>query len=390
MDYRATVTGRSPVVEPHETKPTVVLADQAIFTSLRTPTGEGYRLVAMSPGITAEERAEITRRSPSHGSLCDETPMAMALATYPMASRRQCVACSRYAGREHTARGGQRVHTHLVVIERSEYRCFENNPVPVQAAMLQAIGPTPNLKPTTCLEKLHLDPTVRPEDLLPEIDARGPSQDQLDHACRVASVLMQDGQLVVAGAGLTPDVLQWVLTVMPVAARADLSIALGLKYSPSRQMRITLVDHIDGELHRALQGQDVRIMDLRTGGAPEEGPYHAWFEFVRERGRAGRFEEVSRLTADLDDDSRPGFLDRLVAISRDIDRVREADRFVLEKLVGKYAGAKPFDPTEARLVRQLISATVSRAADLREGDSHRPTRPSASSPDAPQHPVARA
>ena len=47
--------------------------DQAIFTSIRTPMGEGYRIIAASRGVRPEEKQLITRRSPSHGALCEVT-----------------------------------------------------------------------------------------------------------------------------------------------------------------------------------------------------------------------------------------------------------------------------------------------------------------------------
>ena len=47
-----------------------VCCDQAIFTSVRTPMGEGYRIIAASKGLTAEERKALTKLSPSHDSLC--------------------------------------------------------------------------------------------------------------------------------------------------------------------------------------------------------------------------------------------------------------------------------------------------------------------------------
>ena len=44
--------------------------DQAIFTSVRTPMGEGYRIIAASRGLSSPEKQAITRMSPSHGALC--------------------------------------------------------------------------------------------------------------------------------------------------------------------------------------------------------------------------------------------------------------------------------------------------------------------------------
>ncbi|RME37117.1 MAG: hypothetical protein D6788_10140, partial [Planctomycetota bacterium] len=93
-----------------------VECDQAVFTSLRTPMGEGYRVVAASAGVRPEERRVITRVSPSHDSLCDDgresKERVRALACYPLPTGRLCIALSLPAGNEHTGRGGLRVYTH--------------------------------------------------------------------------------------------------------------------------------------------------------------------------------------------------------------------------------------------------------------------------------------
>ncbi|MFN2375777.1 MAG: hypothetical protein ABR538_04520, partial [Candidatus Binatia bacterium] len=86
--------------------------DRAIFTSLPSPTGEGYRLVAWSGGVRPEERVELTRRAPSHGSLCSETAGSRALMQLRLQSTgRVAWGLVRVSGAEHTRRGGGRVWT---------------------------------------------------------------------------------------------------------------------------------------------------------------------------------------------------------------------------------------------------------------------------------------
>ncbi len=82
-----------------------VTGDQAVFTSVRSPTGEGYRLVAASAGVRAEEKVEITRRSPSHDNLCGSGAGAVGLSSYLLSSGRHCVGYVCHAGCEHTAGG---------------------------------------------------------------------------------------------------------------------------------------------------------------------------------------------------------------------------------------------------------------------------------------------
>ncbi len=102
--------------------------DQAIFTSVRTAMGEGYRIIAASPGLRTDEKQAVTRNSPSHEGLCasqqtdayDGWPIAAA-SIYKLTSGRLCVALSCSAGAEHTGRGGQRIYTHSVVFAAEEF-----------------------------------------------------------------------------------------------------------------------------------------------------------------------------------------------------------------------------------------------------------------------------
>ena len=75
-----------------------IRCDQAVFTSIRSPMGQGYRVVAASGEIRPDEKAEITARSPSHASLCESDTEPIGLSSYRLASGRRCVG--------HPLRGG--------------------------------------------------------------------------------------------------------------------------------------------------------------------------------------------------------------------------------------------------------------------------------------------
>ena len=139
-----------------EKAPAALGAEHAVFTSIRSPLGEGYRLIASSAGISAEEKKEIIRRSPSHGSLCESASSSRALSSYSLASGRQVVAISCFAGREHTGRGGHRVYTNITVLDGPQFRHFNWDPILVQTAVVDALGEEPNLKPPAMLPRLEL------------------------------------------------------------------------------------------------------------------------------------------------------------------------------------------------------------------------------------------
>ncbi len=151
---------------------TTLTCDQAIFTSIRTPMGEGYRIVAASRGLRANEKQVITRFSPSHGGLCapdhvepDKTTGVIGVAFYRLPTNRLCVALTCSAGAEHTGRGGQRVYTHNVVFDASEFsRCGFNAFNVIRAMMATGLN-TPNLKPSPILDELHLELKSAPDSV---------------------------------------------------------------------------------------------------------------------------------------------------------------------------------------------------------------------------------
>jgi len=356
MDYRAGLTASTSIIDGPRTG--CVRAEQAIFTSIRTPMGEGYRLIAMSPGITSEERAEITRRSPSHGSLCDPDPAASALSSYPLATQRQCVAWTRYAGREHTARGGQRVHTHLAVLDPEGFAAMACDPFRVHAAMQQIISDKPCLQPATCMDTLEL-PVA---DLAGA--AFGADMVSVEHACRMVAALLNHDVMLVVGAVSPVDTVRTMFAILPQAWRVNLSLSANLQYAPARQFQLTCVGRYTPELQRAVQGQDVHVLDLGSSAAPEPCGCDAWFEFTRERQRQGRFAECVALADQLDGQVDGPTLDRVVAICRDADRIESSSQDGLEQLVTAYAKAAANHPLEKHLIRNLISAAVRRASQL--------------------------
>lgn len=138
-----------------------VTFEQAVFTSIPSPMGQGYRLVAASPGVKAEEKVEITQRSPSHGSLCGQDANAKAIMSYRLTTGRHAVAYCCHSGREHTARGGWRVYTQIAILDESSFLGCDCNPFCVWRAIDEVVSRQgPLLKAVSRLEPL----TVSPDD----------------------------------------------------------------------------------------------------------------------------------------------------------------------------------------------------------------------------------
>ncbi|MFQ5496035.1 MAG: hypothetical protein ACE5EX_11715 [Phycisphaerae bacterium] len=386
MDHRPILkTGSmSDAAAPAPAEP--VLVEQAVFTSVRSPTGEGYRLIAASKGLRPDERTEITRRAPSHGSLDEADGAAAGLLAFPLPAGRVCVARCRHAGREQTARGGQRVYSHFVVLDAQADLAFGCDPVRVYGALSAAIGETPDLSPPPMLELLALSPQHRSACSPFEVAAgTGVGGLHADSGCRRSAsapaggfgqgievalglvlALLRNERIVATGGEAGIDLLATVTACLPLPRRRGLAVSVGLKYAPVRQTRLCLLARNTPETQRAIRGQSIRHVDLDA--APERPPsdYDPWLAWLGRRLSAGRIAEVERLTAAIEKDASPRRLARFAALCDDLDRVETADEQALRRLSALCASRQPTGALEARLVRQLREAVERRASRLRE------------------------
>ena len=85
-----------------------VTCDQAIYTCIKSPTGQGYRIISASPGLEPSERGEILRRTPAVNGLCIDDADAIGVSFFPLSSGRHAILHTCHAGMEPTGRGGRR------------------------------------------------------------------------------------------------------------------------------------------------------------------------------------------------------------------------------------------------------------------------------------------
>ncbi len=311
-------TNAADAVASEATREKTILVDQAIFTSVRGPTAEGYRIVAATPSVTPAERAEITRRSPSHGSLCDDQPAAVALSTYPLDSGRHCVAVSRAAGIEHTARGGQRIWTHIVVLDDAAYRAFACNPAAVAAALDRAGGPDATTAPPPALGVLRLysTPPLIPEETL----AIG-----IDWLLSLSRAVLCGEPLLVCGVEKEMGVLGTLMVSLPLSARKALSVSCGLRYSAVRRMQVSIVATSASDARRVLRGQPISVCDIASVPKKEHKPHDEWLPLLGRWLERGRMAEIASLTAAITGESSPAALNCLARIWTCMDAVGETE-----------------------------------------------------------------
>ncbi|MGQ9648494.1 MAG: GAP1-N2 domain-containing protein [Phycisphaerae bacterium] len=332
-----------------------MVCDQAIFTSIRTPTGQGYRIVAASRGVRADEKADITARSPSHGSLYESGPEAVGLLSCRLSSGRFCVGYVCHAGVEHTGRGGQRVYTHMALLDEAAYRSFDSNPVAVHRAIGEAIGKAgPLLKPPPHLEPLVLPPGTRDWAWPEAVDWIWPS----------AAMLLEGHRLVLTGESKPLAMLNWIMLGLPRGLREHVNASTHLRFSPSRGMHLVLIENNEPQLQRQLPGQQMQAWACDSKPPEVPARCQAWFALLRRWHREGRFEDIARLTCETCADSPVEALERVAAICEDADRLNDAAPEALDEIVGRYASGWTGGTAEQALVRQLQSQADQMRAHL--------------------------
>jgi hypothetical protein len=347
MDDRATLDRReappsivkidSGAAPPPRSK--TVFVDQAVFTSVRGPVAEGYRIVAATANVTPAERAEITRRSPSHGSLRDDRPSAKALSAYPLDSGRYCVAVSQPAGIEHTGRGGQRVCTHIAVLDDEAYRAFACNPVTVHAALCRASGPEETAPASPRLDPLRLSAP-------PTIMSGSPGGIGIDWLLCLSRAALRSERLIVAGATEETAVLDAIVVSLPLAVRRELSVSCGLRYAAARRIRLNFVDRDCGDLQRAVRGQPIQLYDVASTPESDRAPYDDWLRLLRRWFEEGRTAEIASLTAALTGEVSPATLNCIARIWTHIDAAGERNNRTADT-IGGFMRAGPPMPSAA-------------------------------------------
>lgn len=293
-----------------------VKCEQAIFTSIRTLTGEGYRIIAASPGLNPDERTEITRRSPSHNSLCSPSSHAVGILNCRLDSGRYCIGYSRCAGAEQTARGGARVYTNLAVLCEDGFRRFEGNPVRAAAVLAREAGKSIMLKPQPRLDPLELDPDAIPHmDLEHDPTPCFGTSDDAYWLTKVLRPLLYGRSVLIVGASAPFEMLEWTLKALPLPIRIGISVSVGLRWASTRDIRLCFVDHAGIETRRAISGQGVEWLEVKSrpdDRQPE--PQTDYCAMIGRWWRDRRFRDIVTLTGLIEEPASPNDLDHLAPL----------------------------------------------------------------------------
>lgn len=365
-----------------------VACEQAIFTSVRTPSGEGYRIIAASRGLTADEKRAITTNAPSHNGLCDSSADGEAVAFYPLPSGRLCAAYSCCAGAEHTGRGGQRVYTFIVVFAADRFPLVRYNPFNVFRAIEAAHLGELRLNPPAQLDALELDVVVRrlPSDSKAGTEAIAALGSKA-HRKRTLTRLLSEKPVVLILPEYAPPCAEALILAVPGPMRGSLSFSVGVRFSVSRCYRLSLSTGDAMSARNMAAGRAVEVIDPAKPitGADEDSE---WFNFVEGMWQRGDFEALDRRTSAPIEDDQPEALEQTAEVFGALDDVDGYDLYQLLEVAGECLRqegcltpgspyAELLDRIQARLIRTWdevqgldVQAFWSRAVRLwRESDA---------------------
>jgi GTPase-associated protein 1 len=247
-----------------------VLIEQAIFTSAHTDRTQGYQLIGRSPGLSDGDARELALWGPSHDSLV-ETSLAPASTNFhKLASGAYCVSRTTLAGAEFSGRGGAQVYTQFLVVPSEVLARFANNPFAILRAATAsgALGVYDSIPET--LEPLRLGGRSAVVDLgLMAQLARNPGPAAM--ATLIQAVLASD-RLALASETPADQLLAGLFSALPVECRTEFSFSTGLKFSPSRPVRVSTLPS-DPSSWRGIARQGVTLLNL---DAAEMSDIYCW------------------------------------------------------------------------------------------------------------------
>ena len=395
--------------------PAAITCDQAIFTSVRGPMGEGYRIIAASKGLKPEEKQVITRFSPSHDALChrrndphpegdrgaarpepaiaaaalpgtfaatharlhrhadapaarptappgapggdaDELtpPPAPAVAFYALPTGRLCVACSCYAGAENTGRGGQRVYTLNVVFSAEDFARIAYNPFNVVRALEDMELTRPQLKPDAVLPALQLPAGGTPRLPAEAVTIRGVQGP-------IFCGLLDEQSVVVNVSEGWIESAEAVLLSFPGPMRAALAFSAGLRFSTGRTHRLQVLADENHSARARSAGQATQYVDAASpdgdvAGSPAPGgDRRAWLRLVARHWTTGDFSTLARRTSrPFPDVSAPALerIGRLYNHLDDLPQTASADLLTVAAAHIEPAGR----PVEDEIQVELLSS----------------------------------
>lgn len=349
-----------PPCEPAQPVSSGLVVEQAIFTSVPSPMGRGYRLVAASPGLTGDEKREITQRSPSHGNLLDASENGTGLSSFALRGGRWCILCSWNAETEHSGRGGLRVHTQAVVLERETYERFGCNPLTVAGTVASVVDPSIIPKADSKLAPLEL-PAELPSGSSALLPGTPVTPEAIDSIISIVALLVADRKLLITGNADDAAALNLIIELLPPALRRSVGVTCGLRFAPTRQAELVFSEARREELDRI--SRDHGYTCFAWGSPPEfelSDELTMWFGYARKIWRIEGFSSLRRAYASMGPDANVRILRQIGRLMIDIDRVPQTAPERIEALLEPHLPFQHQNDLQAALHMKLMQVAETR------------------------------
>lgn len=272
----------------------MVVIEQTIFTSAQTARGDGYQLVAHSPGLSLPDQRQLTAWGPSHDSLVESSGDAASVNFLRLASGNYCVSRTTPAGHEYSARGGTNVYTQFLVIAPDDFARFGNHPFAVLNAAFAQGSLRPHESVPDRLEPITLAGRAAAADAA-EIERLAADIGTAWLGAIIEAALANES-LLLWGAAAKPRLLPGLLYCLPPECRGEFSFSTGLKQSARRPYRIVCLGHDPESARRVARRQGPPALDL-SGDPPPLAQLGGWAGFVVVCLEAGHLEFLAQQLA---------------------------------------------------------------------------------------------
>ena len=276
-----------------------MLIEQAVFTSAKTDRAQGYQLLGRSAGLSEADARELSLWGPSHGSLLEQPGERSSTNFFTLGSGLHCVSRTTVAGAEYSGRGGGLVYTQFLVVPPEVMARFANDPFAILRAAAASGALCVHESVPESLEPVSLGGRAPVVDLgLIAQLARDPGPVGL--ATLIQTALASD-RLAISSETPCEQLIAGLLSLLPVECRTDFSFATGLKFSPSRSVRISSLPAEESGW-RAIGRRGITLLRLENDSTGDEMSWQGWAAWVAVMLESGK---LSVLTAELEQ-ARPG------------------------------------------------------------------------------------
>lgn len=309
MDDGSTVNEKS----LHTGAPRRIQCDQAVFTSVRSLMGEGYQIVGASNGVTPQEKADIVRNSPSHGSLPDlGENLAVGLLSYTLNSGRRCTTYCCHAGKEQSGRGGDRVYSHMVFLDRPNFTLFDSDVAGVHKALKKAVHQNGAiLQMMNAMRPLQIDIPAQPINEEGACTLNPLRTTVAEWLWPVAGEILAGRKTILIGLEEPFAFLKWLLLILPRSVREIVDVSVNVSFSPNRRLNLILLPNLPIHVERLMASQMITLMRAGQTVPPIEPTYAPWLELLRVLWSQGRVTDMISLIAQVPENASAPSLNRL-------------------------------------------------------------------------------